>query len=875
MSSHTHTSGMDYSAHQVDEEDDDICPICEGACTCNSKSIVPIPTPCPPTPNQNTSQIIPSPSVPTHSATVAPLKIKLTISAALLTRTRLPTTSATSKSQNKNPDTHNRPKRLGRPPKIAIRTKPHADPTSKAKDKKLTRPKDTPKDTTGKSSKRQTICGKGNDHPQRGPGSGSAISRSQDTDAGGPITSYNQFNPNHDFPTFVSADEFSSANESSAGSSSSSEESELTDFSDSSIADEEENFIRTTEEQRARAHDKARVKRELLGDGLAKRKERQTDWEIRSRTKSVSPSDNGMDVDSDESDDEAEEGAEDAEDNEGEDEDENDVGPARRPYVGIATGWTEDEESSFDADLFFAGLNDSDSGQEPSTTHGQNAAVDTDEDSSSLDVEPSSLTQGVFEITEGWDGSVIFTNGLQDGQGLLDWDFEANAAQLLTEATATSDHGSGSDADADVRMSGSEADMGDGENDSLEEVESKDGDTTEEELVDEDGLPTARAMRLFRPPVAQFYSINPLSTMSPGPHAEDAFSNLSPQPSDILAGHGFADEDEDVPEPPMSEIGSTLLSASSDRGTPRFPLMGTFEASGTDSLRRAVIDGSQHTVPSPFQRSRRRRFSGSVSAQSASRTRDRSLSLSYASFTMSPTHFGLPSLSDDPILTSPCLPLTEPIRLDDVLDTSILDSDPVDAPATPSKPYDIIGEPETSTTDDRERHLQNLSRWDRIPMSTFRHTRESGHVSDGPSNLAYGDIIRSSPFNGVWPSDRGHNKPSGSPSKKGKGKRKGSLTMVISPVILPVRDRDGDHTPNGPTIGQNNHNPLHSKPRKDKESRRDKMHKRKTLMGTAIGRRHQQQHQSHAHHPNSKGRASGSIQRPGVFSGGSVPPLSL
>ncbi|KAH9066623.1 hypothetical protein EDB87DRAFT_1553312, partial [Lactarius vividus] len=678
---------------------------------------------------------------------------------------------------------------------------------------------------------------------------------------------------NQDFPTFVSADEFSSANESSAGSSSSSEESELTDFSDSSIADEEENFIRTTEEQRARAHDKARVKRELLGDGLAKRKERQTDWEIRSRTKSVSPSDNDMDVDSDESDDEAEEGAEDAEDNEGEDEDEDDVGPARRPYVGIATGWTEDEESSFDADLFFAGLNDSDSGPEPSTIHGQNAAVDTDEDSSSLDVEPSSLTQGVFEITEGWDGSVIFTNGLQDGQGLLDWDFEANAAQLLTEATATSDHGSGSD--ADVRMSGSEADMGDGENDSLEEVESNDGDTTEEELVDEDGLPTARAMRLFRPPVAQFYSINPLSTMSPGPHAQDAFSNQSPQPSDILAGHGFADEDEDVPEPPMSEIGSTLLSASSDRGTPRFPLMGTFEASGTDSLRRAVIDGSQHTVPSPFQRSCRRRFSGSVSARSASRTRDRSLSLSYASFTMSPTHFGLPSLSDDPILTSPCLPLTEPIRLDDVLDTSILDSDPADAPATLSKPYDIIGEPETSTTDDRERHLQNLSRWDRVPMGTFRHTRESGHVSDGPSNLAYGDIIRSSPFNGVWSSDRGHNKPSGSPSKKGKGKRKGSLNMVISPVILPVRDRDGDHTPNGPTIGQNNHNPLHSKPRKDKESRRDKMLKRKTLMGTAIGRRHQQQHHSHGHHPNSKGRASGSIQRPGVFSGGSVPPLSL
>ncbi len=90
------------------------------------------------------------------------------------------------------------------------------------------------------------------------------------------MTAYDQFNPNQEFPTFVSADEFSSENESSAGSSSSSEESELTDFSDSSIAEEEEYFIRTTEEQRARAHDKARVKRELLGDGLTKRKERRT-----------------------------------------------------------------------------------------------------------------------------------------------------------------------------------------------------------------------------------------------------------------------------------------------------------------------------------------------------------------------------------------------------------------------------------------------------------------------------------------------------------------------------------------------------------------------------------------------------------------------
>ena len=194
---------------------------------------------------------------------------------------------------------------------------------------------------------------------------------------------------------------------------------------------------------------------------------------------------------------------------------------------------------------------------------------------------------------------------------------------------------------------------------------------------------------------------------------------------------------------------------------------------------------------------------------------------------MSPTDFGLSYLSDDPTLpTSRCPPLTEPIRLDDVLDTSILDSDPVDGPATLTKPYSIIGDPETSATDDGERHPQNVSRWDRIPMGTFRHTRD---VSDGPSNLTYGDIIRSSLFDGVWPSDRGHNKPSSTPSKKGEGKRKSFWSCTVLPTqvvflnevcgsghahpdISPRHDarsrRDGDHTPNGSTISQNSHNPL-------------------------------------------------------------------
>ncbi|KAI0272674.1 hypothetical protein BC834DRAFT_840888 [Gloeopeniophorella convolvens] len=885
---HAYTTGVISSMHHSDDEDDDICPICEGACTCNNNKLAPpVAVPVASTSRQTHTQIplqsLSSPPIPTHPVTAAPLKIKLTIPATLLARARLSTSSALPPTIKKFTKSHSQAKRLGRPAKAVARASPYASPPSQKRVKSAPKSKFKGKGTTGKPSKRKVTVGSDDDYTPNGADT-AALRRSHNSDADGLVTAFSSFVRDQDdtpFPTFVSADESSSVEESSAGSSSSdSEESDLTDFSDSSIEAEEENYILRQEQQRAHAHDKARVKRELLGDGVMKRKELRNDWEIHSRKKSVGPSDDEMDVDSDETEDEAEEGVEEADGNGEDDEDEADGRPTRGSYAGIGTGWSDDE-SSFDADLFLAGLSDSDSGPDLPSLPDQGAAT-ADGDDSSLELDPTSLAHGVFEITEGWDGSVIFTNGLQDGQGLLDWDFEANAAQLLIEAAAISEASSASD--TDIRMSDGEGDMGDSEDadDSLEEVESNDGDTTEEELVDERGLPTARAMRLFRPPVTPLSSINPLSTMSPGPRVQDVFSHQSPKPSDILAGRGFGDDDEeDAPEPPMSEIGSIILSASSDRGTPRFPLMGMFEASSSDFLRRAVIDGSCHDAPSPFQRTRRRRLSESVSARSISRGRGRSQSLSHASNAMSPTPFGivLPALSDNPTLpTSPDLPLTEPIRLDDVLDTSILDSDPIDAPSTPVKSYSIIGEPDTSATEDGGHHLQSLDRWDRIPMGTFRRTREIGPLSDGPSDLTFGGAIRSSPFSGVWPSDRNSNQESGSPSKKGKGKKNRSqnrMGVVISPVIMPVRDRDGDHTPTGHASGQNSHNPLHSKSRKDKESRRDKTLKRKSLMGTATGRRPPQYFHNHGHHPNAKGRASGSMQRAGFFSGGSVPPLNL
>ncbi|KAI0060942.1 hypothetical protein BV25DRAFT_1839279 [Artomyces pyxidatus] len=886
---HAYTIGMP-PLHQPDEDDDDICPICEGACTCNSQS-----NPAPPQPSTSRSTstypISSRSSPPTTalatppSAPHGPLKIKLTVPASLLARARLhavPTTSGSSSTPKKlsGAAETSGPKRRGRPPKAVAAARAAAF-TDALKGKKPVTPRSKPRDTIGKPSRRKTVPTAASDDDYFPAGAVPQSLRRPSADA----EDFHAFEDEDDldetrslqFPTFVSAVSSSSADESSSSASASDgEDSELSDFSDSSIENEEEQFIQAEEQQRV--HNKARVKRELLGDGAMKWKERQNAWEIQTRKKSVDPSGDEMDVDSDETEEDGDDDAdgEDGEDDEGEDEDEDDVHLPGAAYAGIATGWSEDEESSFDAELFFAGLTDSESGPDGADAQDRDDTADEDEidDETMLQLNAVALAaQGIFEVTEGWDGSVIFTNGLQDGQGLLDWDFEASAAQLVEAAGSFSTTTSGSD--TDMQMSDGVSNMGDSEDeeDGLEEMESDDGETTEEELVDAQGLPTPRAMRLFRPPTTPLSSINPMSTMTPGARSRNAGAHRdSPKPADILAGM-FWDEDSDdrdSPSPPIHDVASMSL-RSPDRGTPKHPSMGTFSVG--DSLRRAVIDGShKQDLPSPFPRHRKRRFSESISGRSLSRSRDRSLSLSHTSSTFSPSPFGLLDASDDaPPPSSPSLTPAEPIRLDDVLDASLLDSDPFDNPAHVAS-SSTAGDPETSAAEDAERHLQSLSRWDRIPMGTFRRTRESGLMSDSAAELTYGGMLRSSPFSGMW-QDGKDGGPSSSPlarkNKASKKNAKGSMDVVISPVILPMRD--GDHTP---TNGQGGYTPPHSKPRKERESRRDKMLKRKSMMGSASGRRPQQQYHHHGHHPNAKGRAAGSVQR-GFFGGGSVPPLNL
>ena len=404
------------------------------------------------------------------------------------------------------------------------------------------------------------------------------------------------------FPTFVSASAISSSSSSSSASSSS----EASD-SDSSSAFHRESSIEAEEEdyiiaEERRAHDKARIRRELLGDdGPSKRRDARDSWVIRPRKKSVGPSDVEMKGDSDNAtDDEDDEDDDDDEDEE--DEEETDGRGPGVTYVGVATGWSEDDdESSFDADLFFANLSDS------TTDADSSQAEEPGDDGDALSVNEAAaaarrqMDNLLFEVTEGWDGQIVFTNGLREGQGILDIDFEVNAAQLVVDASPSPSQGND---DPDVQMTDGEDREYEDEDEDYD-LEQTDGETTEEDLVGKNGLPTERAMRLFRFP-SNVSAINPMSTMSPTAspttHHRRVKSHLDPpRPADILAGKIFWDELDGHAGGGGGESNARgTHSATSSKGG--IPVMGQFDSIDTNPQRRVIIDQASKDIPSPFRR---------------------------------------------------------------------------------------------------------------------------------------------------------------------------------------------------------------------------------------------------------------------------------
>ena len=247
--------------------------------------------------------------------------------------------------------------------------------------------------------------------------------------------------------------------------------------------------------------------------------------------------------------------------------------------------------------------------------------------------------------------------------------------------------------------------------------------------------------------------------------------------------------------------------------------------------------------------------------------------------------------------------MQDPIRLDDVFDTTFLEPASSDAPPPPDS---------TSTTQSMEtdpsdfehgQHLDNFQRWDRVPINVFRTSRQatSGddlviaernvitctpqapRPSDGFSyGSAVGGMLRGSPLSTtLWES-------TGSPGIKDEQARAAAMdkisSLLLSPVLAPARDDNktptaknrrqeqeaeqqvflGFETQTRSAQSQNHHQQHHAANLKSrKEMRREKKQNKKFFGGPPS-------HARHNHFPNAKGRASGSMQRTA-----SVPSLSL
>ncbi|KAF9258883.1 hypothetical protein L218DRAFT_1004411 [Marasmius fiardii PR-910] len=847
-------------SHTLDQDvdDDELCMVCDGKCTCASSSSQPL---------ASTSTAPPPPPLQ------QPPKLKIKLPPKPKIPSGLPPDLPdhfTSTQQQPPPP----PKRRGRPPKNGISAASRSRPKPSAPARRLP-PK---KQTKNGIKKRQT-----------------AVKRkrvdSTDDDSSD-LTDLDQFYPERhnipppdhtgdndrdgnpqstQFPTFVSCI--------SSASSTDSDTSSLSGFeTDSSIEAEEESFII--------AEERARVRRELMGEETLQ-KRRDNNWVIRPRKRSVgTPSDVDMDGDGDASEDSADD--DDAQDDEEDDDDDDEQDESDRPgagYVGLATGWSDDE-SSFDADLFFANLS-SDSVSDGSSTQGDDEAVvdgyQSDLGALAASIIPhlrQSITNMPFEVSEGWDGQIVFTNGLSEAQGPITLDVSFPTSPIILPEQSASPPSADGDGDIDM-ISTTDADPDEeGYEQDVDTAGEGDGDTTDDELVGEDDLPNERAMQLFNTPYTSVSYINPLSTMSPvsspGPtprRGSILFGLDSPKPADILAGRVYCDSD----DPEDFEDVSSRRTSSRGGG----PRKGQFEVS--EQIRRAVIDDEHKDIPSPHPRfkGRHNRLSASQSIGLESLLR-RTLQPIRPSSLPPSTRFPLPST--EIVSTSPELHVTQVVDIDDVLDSSFLDTDtPIDSELQECAEDETYSTDSAFEAEDSHKHIRNLKRWDVISVGAFRKTREAvggGCLSDSAaggwgedSPADYSSAMKSSPLSTMlWQNKNG--RQSHVQHSQGTSSR---LSYAISPDLLPVTDGDRTRTPTPhprtpvkDSRGSDNHQ--HQKTRK--EIRKERRLKQKSFTSSRPSQQRNHHHHFHQHHPNSKSRSTSSNQR-NFSSPSSMPALSI
>jgi len=572
-SAHPHTKTT-----SVDQDDEgDICPICESECTCNNKpSIAPQKHGLPPPLKLKVA----ASSNPKASGSNRQIRSKPSTSTPI--NSRLPQTGQFSvsdprlKSYLLDPTV---PKRRGRPPKVVVAAREAlaaAAATSAA-----------------------------DSSPERTAGPSTLTRRPKPKF----LNKFTKTRPNSKVPTFISASS-SSSDSSSLSSLSSSEDS---DSEGTGVEQEEEQDIKDSEDEKERKvrKDKARVRRELLGENDPRQNARShhnnNRWDIKPRKRSVSASDGEADVDMDsgsggttESEDEDQDAIA------ADDEDELDAIEVDRDgrrklgvsFAGVVTGWSDGEDSNYDADLFFANLDGSESDSESDAAF-EVSSMDADgedgEQDSGDDIAEAMTLAAAAGLYDGWEGPIVFSACDVDVEMDLSPSPKPSRRRRMSSSIITT-------SDVQVDRQPTDPVAGDSEDHPEDDygvnLAESDGETTEEELIGADGLPNARAMMLFKWPVS-VGAVDPKNTLTPGRCRNGSAPRRStPQHERDELDDGF-DKSLDGIKTPNGRVPGVPR-------TPRGPVAGTFQLTpqSAETTKTAVITGQQPAFPSPYPRSR-------------------------------------------------------------------------------------------------------------------------------------------------------------------------------------------------------------------------------------------------------------------------------
>lgn len=212
---------------------------------------------------------------------------------------------------------------------------------------------------------------------------------------------------------------------------------------------------------------------------------------------------------------------------------------------------------------------------------------------------------------------------------------------------------------------------------------------------------------------------------------------------------------------------------------------------------------------------------------------------------------------------------TESMDLDDVLEAAFIASDSSTSDAELSSSHAELADDRTDMGEMSSRsHVEDLRRWERIPMTAFRRTRESqGSISneDGPPwSAKSGD---GADFYAVAMMNNNNlqhllSSPTPAPSQKEPVERVEPATLS-SPIPLGGPGSSGRGGRNLRMLTRDHK--LEKERKEEKKALRRMAHMKPSLGRTFIPNHQAHHHHRHQHHPNTKSRASGSMQRTSFF----------